>query len=42
MTMAALMIVAAMVAIFVWSLFAATREEETDEHCPDLFNEEDE
>lgn len=40
--MAALLTIAVMVAIFDLALFAATREEDTDERCPDLFNEEDE
>lgn len=31
-----------MTAMIDWALFAATREEDTDERCPDLFNEEDE
>ena len=31
-----------MTAIIDWALYAATREKETDERCPDLFNEEDE
>lgn len=40
--MTALLIIAVMVATFDWAMFAATREEKTDERCPDLFNEEDE
>ena len=40
--MAVLLIISAMVAVFYWALFAATREEDMDERCPDLFNEEDE
>lgn len=38
--MAALLIIAAVVAVFDWALFAATREDD-DERCPDIFEEDD-
>lgn len=38
--MAALLIVAVVVAVLDWALFAATCEDD-DERCPDIFEEDD-